>query len=53
MRNYKKWTEAETNFIMDDHHLFNDVTLAMKLTGMTAQNFGIIESFIFKVLEYF
>lgn len=37
MRNYKKWTETETNFIMDNHHLFNDVTLAMKLTGMTGQ----------------
>lgn len=37
MRNYKKWTEAETTFIMDNHHLFNDETLAMKLTGMTGQ----------------
>lgn len=37
MRNYKKWTETEKNFIMDNHHIFNDLTLSIKLTSMTGQ----------------
>lgn len=37
MRNYKKWTEAEIDFIMNNHHLFNDQMLSIKLTSMTGQ----------------
>jgi len=38
MANYKKWTNAETDFIKDNHVLFNDEILAAKLSGMTGQN---------------
>jgi hypothetical protein len=38
MANYKKWTSAETDFIKDNHALFNDEILAAKLSGMTGQN---------------
>lgn len=38
MANYKKWTSAETEFIKNNHVLFNDEVLAAKLSGMTGQN---------------
>lgn len=37
MANYKKWTETETNFILNNHKLFNDDTMASKLSEMTGQ----------------
>lgn len=38
MANYKKWTPAETEFITNNHVLFNDEALAAKLSQMTGQN---------------
>ena len=38
MANYKKWTEAETSFIVNNHTTFKDDALATKLTEMTGQN---------------
>lgn len=38
MANYKKWTNAETDFIHNNHQIFCDETLAVKLSQMTGQN---------------
>lgn len=38
MANYKKWTSTETEFIVNNHLLFNDEALATKLSQMTGQN---------------
>lgn len=38
MANYKKWTTTETEFIVNNHVLFNDEALAAKLSQMTGQN---------------
>jgi len=38
MANYKKWTSTETDFIHNNHLLFNDEALAAKLSSMTGQN---------------
>ena len=37
MATYKKWTNAETDFIVNNHKLLNDETLAQKLSEMTSQ----------------
>jgi hypothetical protein len=37
MANYKKWTTAETDFILNNHSSFNDEVLAAKLSQMTGQ----------------
>jgi len=37
MANYKKWTTAETDFILNNHSSFNDEVLAVKLSQMTGQ----------------
>lgn len=38
MANYKKWTNAETDFIQNNHQIFCDEVLAVKLSQMTGQN---------------
>lgn len=38
MANYKKWTSTETDFILNNHSLYNDNTLASKLSQMTGQD---------------
>jgi hypothetical protein len=38
MATYKKWTNAETDFINNNHQIFCDETLAAKLSQMTGQN---------------
>lgn len=38
MATYKKWTQAETAFIKDNHSLLCDEVLAVKLSQMTSQN---------------
>lgn len=38
MANYKKWTSAETDYIQNNHLLFNDEALAGKLSQMTGQS---------------
>lgn len=37
MANYKKWTSTETDYIQNNHLLFNDEALAGKLSQMTGQ----------------
>lgn len=37
MANYKKWTSTETDFILNNHSLYNDNVLAQKLSSMTGQ----------------
>jgi hypothetical protein len=38
MANYKKWTNAETDFISNNHKIFCDEVMAVKLSQMTGQN---------------
>jgi len=38
MANYKKWTSTETDYIQNNHLLFNDEALAGKLSQMTGQS---------------
>ena len=38
MANYKKWTEAELNFLASNHVLLNDAELANKLSQMSGEN---------------
>lgn len=38
MRSYKKWTDAEIQFINDNLTLLSDEQLASKLSAMTGEN---------------
>ncbi len=38
MANYKKWSNAELDFIQNNHNLLCDEALASKLSQMTSQN---------------
>lgn len=38
MANYKKWTEAEIQFIRDNINQTSDAELASKLSSMTGEN---------------
>jgi hypothetical protein len=38
MKSYKKWTDAEIQFINDNLQIFNDQDLAAKLSSMTGEN---------------
>jgi hypothetical protein len=38
MATYKKWTQAETSFIKDNHNVLCDEILAVKLSQMTSQS---------------
>jgi hypothetical protein len=38
MANYKKWTEAELNFLNSNHTLLNDAELACKLSQISGEN---------------
>lgn len=38
MANYKKWSEAETQYIKDNMGIYSDAELASKLSGMTGEN---------------
>lgn len=38
MKSYKKWTDAEIQFIHDNIGIFSDHDLAAKLSGMTGEN---------------
>lgn len=38
MANYKKWTEAELNFVKENYNTMNDLELSAKLSQMTGQN---------------
>jgi hypothetical protein len=38
MRSYKKWTEAEMQFIQDNLSIFSDQQLSAKLSSMTGEN---------------
>jgi hypothetical protein len=38
MATYKKWTNTETDFINNNHKIFCDEVLAVKLSQMTGQN---------------
>lgn len=38
MANYKKWTEAEIQFIRDNIAQSSDIELANKLSSMTGEN---------------
>lgn len=38
MANYKKWSEAETQYIKDNLGIFSDSELAAKLSNMTGEN---------------
>jgi hypothetical protein len=38
MKNYKKWSLDELEFIKNNQNLLNDETLASKLSEMTGQN---------------
>jgi hypothetical protein len=38
MANYKKWTEAELNFLSSNHVLLNDAELAGKLSQISGEN---------------
>jgi hypothetical protein len=38
MATYKKWTDAETDFIKNNHTLLCDEALGNKLSQMTGQN---------------
>lgn len=38
MANYKKWTNAELDFLSNNHVLLNDAELANKLSQMSGEN---------------
>lgn len=38
MANYKKWSNAELDFIQNNHNVLCDEALASKLSQMTGQN---------------
>jgi hypothetical protein len=38
MATYKKWSDAEINFIRDNINILSDGELANKLSGMTGEN---------------
>jgi hypothetical protein len=38
MATYKKWTNTETDFINNNHTIFCDEVLGVKLSQMTGQN---------------
>lgn len=38
MANYKKWSEAEIQYIKDNLSVLSDSELASKLSGMTGEN---------------
>lgn len=38
MANYKKWTNAELDFLSKNHTLLNDAELANKLSKMSGEN---------------
>ena len=38
MANYKKWTDAELNFVKENYNTMNDLELSAKLSQMTGQN---------------
>lgn len=38
MANYKKWTNAELDFLSNNHTLLNDAELANKLSQMSGEN---------------
>ena len=38
MANYKKWTNAELDFLKNNHNLLNDSELANKLSQMGGEN---------------
>jgi hypothetical protein len=38
MANYKKWTNAELDFLSNNHALLNDGELANKLSQMSGEN---------------
>jgi hypothetical protein len=38
MATYKKWTNTETDFINNNHKVFCDEVMAVKLSQMTGQN---------------
>ena len=38
MANYKKWTNAELDFLANNHDLLNDAELANKLSQMGGEN---------------
>ena len=38
MRSYKKWTDAEIQFVNDNLTLLSDEQLASKLSAMTGEN---------------
>lgn len=38
MRNYKKWSDAELQYIKDNLAQFSDAALASKLSSMTGEN---------------
>jgi len=38
MANYKKWTNAELDFLANNHTLLNDGELANKLSQMSGEN---------------
>jgi hypothetical protein len=38
MANYKKWSDAELDFIQNNHNILCDEALAVKLTQMVGQN---------------
>lgn len=41
MANYKKWSDAEKNFIKDNVVLLSDNEIATKLSGMTGETISI------------
>jgi len=41
MANYKKWSDAEKNFIKDNVTLLSDNEIATKLSGMTGENISV------------
>jgi len=41
MATYKKWTEAEKNFIKDSINIMSDNELANKLSQMTGENISV------------
>ena len=44
MKSYKKWTDAEIQFISDNLKVFSDKEIAIKLSNMTGENitFGMV-----------
>lgn len=38
MANYKKWTDAELDFLSNNHNLLNDAALANKLSQMGGEH---------------